>query len=59
MTPQPRRRVRRDVILRRFLAGETVNDLVVYCYRKGMRHHVSIEHVNQVIRDALNRRRAP
>lgn len=42
------RKPRRDVILRRFLAGESIGRLVYLL-------DVSRTHVEQVIRDALNR----
>lgn len=48
------RRPRRDVILRRFLAGESVGD-IVWRYRQST---IQCTDVEQAIRDALNRKRS-
>lgn len=49
---------RGDVIVRRFLAGESIADLAMFCFGKGMEHRAAFAHVETSIRRALNRKRA-
>jgi hypothetical protein len=49
---------RSDVIVRRFLAGASIEVLVITCMAKGMNQTSAMAHVESCIRRALNRKRA-
>lgn len=49
---------RGSVIVRRFLAGESLDDLVMLCRDSGMWRDKALAHVENCIRRALNQRRA-
>jgi hypothetical protein len=53
-----RAKPRSDVIVRRFIAGESISDLGLFCIDKGMAFLAAHEHVESCIRRELNRKRA-
>lgn len=50
---------RGDIIVRRFLAGDSVEVLAIMCMAYGMSSRDAMDHIESCIRRALNRKRRP